>query len=192
MKMGIFFGNLFWGILIVLFGSSLILKEFGFHFPVVKIFIAVIIILFGVKLLVGGSCKSRRSGITHKSISGNKIEYATIFASQDYDLTNLKQDSKPLEITVVFGSGRVILPAELTVEITPTTVFGATILPNNSYVGFGNDAKRYGADRSIEPVYIEANCVFGRLEFVFQTSKDESGSPQTDSLSTEAERGTDI
>lgn len=190
--MDIFFGNLFWGILIVLFGLSLILKEFGMHFPLAKIFIAIIIILFGVKLLIGGSSKSRKLGITHKNISGNKIEYATVFASQDYDLTNLKQDSKPLEITVVFGSGRVILPADLAFEITPTTVFGSTILPNNSYVGFGSDAKRYGAATNVEPINIEANCVFGRLEFVFKPGKNTEPSASRDSLKVNDNDGIDI
>lgn len=190
--MDIFFGSLFWGILIVLFGLSLILKEFGVHFPLAKIFIAVIIILFGVKLLIGGSSKVRKSGITHKRVSGNEIEYATVFASQDYDLTNLKQDSKPLEITVVFGSGRVFLPADLAYEITPTTVFGATILPNNSYVGFGSDAKRYGESTSLEPVFIEANCIFGRLEFVFKPRKSAEKPTPADSLNVSDPGGIDI
>lgn len=38
MKMGIFFGNLFWGILLILWGASLILKSFGVSLPLAKIF----------------------------------------------------------------------------------------------------------------------------------------------------------
>ncbi|MDD2331344.1 MAG: hypothetical protein PHI68_01685, partial [Candidatus Cloacimonetes bacterium] len=51
--MSIFFGNMFWGILIILLGLSLILKDFNINIPLFKIFFGLIIILFGIKLLIG-------------------------------------------------------------------------------------------------------------------------------------------
>lgn len=38
MRMNLFFGNMFWGILLVLWGASLILRTFNINMPLAKIF----------------------------------------------------------------------------------------------------------------------------------------------------------
>ena len=53
MKMDFIFGNIFWGLLIILLGLSIFLKGFNLHIPLVRVFIAIIIIMFGIKLLFG-------------------------------------------------------------------------------------------------------------------------------------------
>ncbi|MBP8704672.1 MAG: hypothetical protein KBI19_01620, partial [Candidatus Cloacimonas sp.] len=53
MKMDLIFGNIFWGLLIILLGLSIFLKGFNLHIPLVRVFIAIIIIMFGIKLLFG-------------------------------------------------------------------------------------------------------------------------------------------
>ena len=62
MKMSFLFGHIFWGILLLLWGISLILKGFNIvDLPLVKIFIAVIIILFGLRLLFGTGVRTTRT-----------------------------------------------------------------------------------------------------------------------------------
>jgi small neutral amino acid transporter SnatA (MarC family) len=77
MRMNIFFGNLFWGILLILWGGSLILKTFNIHMPLAKIFFAVVIILFGLKLLLGDKITWFNSGRTYKQHGASYIRVIT-------------------------------------------------------------------------------------------------------------------
>ncbi len=175
--MGLFFGNLFWGILFILIGLSLILKGFGLNLPLVKVFIAIIVILFGIKLLIGGSRSNVGTGFGERKESSSKVEYSTVFGSQTIDLSRGKLPNKPIEITAVFGSARVVLPSDVEFEINPTTVFGAMTLPNVEYYGFGNDTQKLNPGASKQAIPIEANCVFGKM--VFTVRKTSQPAPVT-------------
>jgi len=181
MKMGLFFGNLFWGILLVLWGISLVLRSFGVSLPLARIFFAAIIILFGVRLLMGGSWKARSGGINTRSVKGDKIEYTTLFASQNIDLKQIRPGHKPIEVTVVFGSAYVELPADVAFEVEPTTVFGSLITPRQSHFGFSDDREIFNAASGGEKVFIEANAIFGRLEFVVKPVDRPQPAAQPDS-----------
>ncbi len=191
MKMNFFFSNIFWGILLVLWGASLILKTFNINMPLAKIFLAVIIIMFGIKLLIGTSnkaVKSERSpGKTY--VRTNKSgEYNMIFSSGRFDLTDLEEDANDIEITVVFGSAEVVLPNHLQFDIEPTTVFGATVLPERSQYGFGDSHFQAGSGQG-RAIHIESNAVFGRIEYIFQ---DLPGQETLEPLDPEADgAGTD-
>ena len=163
MKMNFFFGNVFWGILLVMLGTSLILKSFNINLPLVKIFLAVIIIMFGVKLLIGTSNKSVKSERfrSRSFLRTNKSgEYNMIFSSGKIDLSDLKEDSLDLEVTVVFGYAAVILPRHLKFDFEPTTVFGATLLPDRRQYASGDEQSR--------EIKIESNCIFGRIDYFYQ------------------------
>mgnify|MGYP003990967287 FL=1 len=48
------FSGLFWGVMLVLFGASMILRAvFNLDIPIFRIIFALVIIYFGVKLLLG-------------------------------------------------------------------------------------------------------------------------------------------
>jgi len=177
MRMNFLFGNAFWGILLLLWGMSLILKEFGVNLPLVKVFIAVLIIMFGIRLLVGGFHKPRHTGIRSKTVTtSGKVEYTTVFAAQDIDLTDLKPDSPPLEITAVFGSAYVELPNDLEFEFEPTAVLGATVIPT----------RPSGSPPGKGIVKIEATAVFGRVEFAYKPAKRAERGATVDSTYTES------
>lgn len=157
--MNFFFGHVFWGILLLLWGISLILKGLNIvDLPLAKIFIAVIIIIFGIRLLVGG-WGGRGNVNVHKSFqtSGNN-EYTSVFGSQTIDLTSLDPNSNPIEVTAVFGSSYVTLPNDIDFEIQPTAVFGSAIVP----------PKPAMSKAPAGTVKIEANAVFGKVEFVYK------------------------
>lgn len=169
MRMNFFFGNIFWGILLVLWGASLILKTFNINMPLAKIFLAVIIILFGVKLLLGTGSKSFVRGSKDKDSYyriNNSGEYTIVFGSGTIDLRDIQENAKDIEITVVFGNATVLLPRHLHFDIEPTSVFGSTILPDKSQYSFG--VNRYNTKGDGRAIHIESNAVFGRMEYIFE------------------------
>ncbi len=162
--MDIFFGNLFWGVLLILIGASIILKGLNINFPIVKTFIAIIIILFGIKILIGTHSSKRNKNDRHHSViySSNASEYTTIFSSNVTDLSDLDDSAKDMDITVVFGSSLVRLPNNIDFDIEPTAVFGTVNLPARK-----NTSKQHDANSPSRKVVIDATAVFGRLDFVF-------------------------
>lgn len=167
MKMGIFFGNLFWGILLILWGVSLILRGFGVNIPLAKVFFAIVIILFGIKLLVGGSFKCT-TGKVYKESKGQFTEYSTVFATQKIDLTHLKPGDKPVKVNVVFASGQVILPDDVIFDSKLTTVLGSLNTPTRSYSGIADTEQVINPGAEGDKVFMELNTVFGRTEVVLE------------------------
>ena len=161
MKMNFFFGNVFWGILLILWGASLILRNFNIYFPLAKIFFAVVIILFGIKLLVGSkltlfSCSKTRPQSYSGIRSSDATEHTLVFANSVIDLTDLATDSDDLEITAVFASAVVYLPSHISVRVHPTSVFGQNILPK----------ERLTEDSAQNPINIESTAVFGKIVYI--------------------------
>ena len=181
MRMDFFFGNFFWGLLVILLGLSIFLRGFHIYLPLVKVFIAIIIIMFGVRILIGGG-KTRvhtnrptyKHGTT-RNYNRNRQEYEFVFSGGTLDLTKIQPDSKDLEITVVFGAATVILPAHIKFNIEPSTVFGATYLPHNSYFGFGEDETTLNDEGANQPIHIESTAVFGRIEYVVKDVDQPAG-----------------
>ncbi len=157
MKM-VVFSNLFWGIIIILFGISVILKAMGVipSIPLFRIFIAVILIFWGINLLFGfhkGSSGSFK-GKAHV-VSGVDNEYSVVFGSGTSDLSNqVFADGEHIEVTAVFGSNYVILPSDYHFRINPTAVFGSVKIPG-----------RMSPKNGLPTVFVEANGIFGRVEF---------------------------
>jgi predicted membrane protein len=166
MKMDIFFGNLFWGILFVLIGLSIVLKSFGFKIPLVTTFIAIIIIMFGVKILIGAYKKPTGRGITTKEISASHREYTSVFSSSRVVLDDLTPQTKYVEVTAVFGSSTVYLPSNIDFEVESNAVFGSVVTPSKTESIIGSSRQNLGEGK--QKVRLEANAIFGRLEFIIQ------------------------
>lgn len=176
--MDFFFGNIFWGVMIILFGVSIFLKGFNINLPLMKVFFAIVIIMFGVRMLIGGG-KPKVRYSSHRYKKANTVvysrdnqEYTMVFASGDIDLSDLKADSKNLEITVVFGSANVILPSDLRFDIQTTAVLGGIVLPQTGHYGISENRTAINPDSTTASIGIEATAVFGRMEF---TVKDRPG-----------------
>jgi|LSQX01.1.fsa_nt_gb predicted membrane protein len=159
MKMNFFITNVFWGILLVLWGVSLILKGLNIvDLPLVKIFVAIVIIMFGVRLLFGGRC-SHNVKHSHRVVhSSGSHEHTTVFGSQLVDLTNIDPNSDPIEVNSVFGSTIVHLPSDIDFKIESSAVFGPVVIP----------AKPITNKPSLGTVEIDANAVFGKVVFIYK------------------------
>lgn len=184
MKMGIFFGNLFWGILLILWGVSLILRGFGINIPLARVFFAIVIILFGIKLLVGGTFRCT-SGKVYKETKGQTTEYSTVFATQKIDLTHVKPGDKPVKVNVVFSAGKVILPDDVLFDSKLTTVFGSLNTPGKSYAGISDTAQVINPDAKGDRVFLELNTVFGRTDVVLEHVERPEEAAPADSTATE-------
>jgi len=168
--------GLFWGVILIVIGLSIIFRVF-FDISILRIVFAVVIILFGIKILIHKP-KVFHSGEENHVFFGERIfrpnsvdqgEYNTIFGKSVYDfrdMKNLKPGKNKLEINTVFGSTEIILPDTLAVRIKADAVFAAAHMPNGNSVAFGTI--NYNSENAVSAsdyLYIEANVVFGDLKF---------------------------
>ncbi|MFN3411475.1 MAG: LiaF domain-containing protein [Exilispira sp.] len=170
------FNAIFWGVVLVAAGVLLIINYlFKLNIPVFKILIGLILIYIGIYIILGfrgWQAQSYNDGKTAVfsdiNIKPEKIEseYNIIFSKGEIDLTSIKAEDlgKHIEISAVFGSAVVKLPADIPVKIMGSAVFGSITLPNKQSLGFGDI--NYSSSESNNPVYIEANAVFGNIVFI--------------------------
>jgi len=170
------YSKIFWGVLIILFGASIIFNAvFKFNFPFFKVFIALIIIFFGFRMLFGSfGIHQKINKSEHSSIfSANKVklesldddvEFNSVFGSQEIDLSNLvvANNSSEIELNAVFGSIKLILPKDVNVKLKANSAFGSVRLPDGEEVNFGDVRKTIDRDlNSDKMISIEVNAVFG-------------------------------
>ena len=140
------FSGLFWGVMLVLFGASMILRAvFNLDIPIFRIIFALVIIYFGVKLLLGRqSFKSdenfsmfRSSDITMNESGG---EYNVVFGQSNIDLSNIdiSENSKKVNVDVVFGSGNLLIDPQIPMKLKISTVFADCKLPHRDINFFGD------------------------------------------------------
>ena len=104
--MNFIWSGLFWGVLLVLIGISVIVKTvLKIDVPIFKIVFALVLIYFGLKLLFGTSHKTKDTIIFNNSkmtISAKSDEYNVIFGSGEIDLRNIDDlEGETFEILVV-------------------------------------------------------------------------------------------
>ena len=163
------FGGLFWGVMLVLFGVSMILRAvFNLDIPIFRIIFALIIIYFGIKLLVGRQAfKSeknfsmfRSSTVTMKESGG---EYDVIFGQSNIDLTNIdiSESSKKVSVDVVFGSANLLIDPNVPMKLKVSTVFADCKLPNRNINFFGDSNYK-------TPAFVEGeNYLLLNIDVVF-------------------------
>ena len=178
MRMGdFFFGGLFWGILLVLFGVSLIFKTvFHIDLHLGRVFFAAVVILFGISLLTGKSFFHNRvyrdkeevtSIFSDRQIREGDIQrkYNIIFGQEVIDLRGWSADKDPinLEVNTIFASAEILLPGDVTTSVQGTTVFGSSRYPDGETAAFGERTYRQAGTQTGQSLYIQTNTVFGSL-----------------------------
>lgn len=171
--------GLFWGIILVVIGLSIIFRVL-FDISIIRIVIAVIFILIGIKILIGKSffiSEDDENTIAFaerviRSAPVHKAEYNTIFGKSVYDFREVKslpQHKTKVEFNSIFGSTEVYLPDSIAVRIKADAVFSGVKLPNGNTVAFGTaNYSSETADSSLPLLIIEANAVFGGMEIVYK------------------------
>ncbi len=163
------FGGLFWGVMLVLFGVSMILRAvFNLDIPIFRIVFALVIIYFGIKLLVGRQAFKneanfsmfRSSTVTMKESGG---KYDVIFGQSNIDLTNIdiSESSKKVSVDVVFGSGNLLIDPNIPMKLKVSTVFADCKLPNRNINFFGDSNYK-------TPAFVEGeNYLLLNIDVVF-------------------------
>ncbi len=176
MKFGALFSGLFWGILIILIGASIIVRVvFKIDFPLLRIIFALFLITIGVTLLVTGIIqRTHRSNVifteANMKYSEMNNEYNIIFGKGDVDLTTvaLKKRDRHIEINTIFADGKLILNPKTPAVVRIESVFAAARTPNGAITSFGNSVYKTPAykDKSPHALRVTANVVFGQLTII--------------------------
>jgi len=168
----------FWGIVIILFGLSILLREvFHVHIPFVKIFFGMLLIYWGVKMIAGGFWKNNSSntsvfGESDMQYDSRHDDYDIIFGSGTVDLFKIETptQNRKIEVSVVFGNGTLIINDSIPMKIEMNSVFGASVLEDKRINALGKTYNTTSAYREGQPyILLETNVVFGRL--AIQTRK---------------------
>ena len=174
--MGFFFSSLFWGIILVVLGITVILKAvLKIDIPVIKILFAIILIYWGLKLLIGYETRKSESTIIFNKASIKTSpsggEYNVIFGNGEIDFRDLdlKDNKVSVEVNVIFSSGDLILDVDLPVKIKASTVFGEIKLPKGN-AGFLGDSVYYSDNfqENEHYLYLEITTVFGNARIITQ------------------------
>ncbi len=129
--MHLFYGGLFWGLLLVVLGISMVLKAiFKINIPLFRILFAILLIYFGVRMLLGN--RGTSSNNKHTVLSESYLENITegtnidvIFGKSEINLNNidLKLEDAKVNVDVIFGSAEVSIKPEIPARIKINTVF---------------------------------------------------------------------
>jgi hypothetical protein len=166
----------FWGILLVVIGLSIIFRIL-FDVNLFRVLLAVILILIGIKILVGGkgifNIRTDRNDVifnerTFAETPENKAEYNVVFARSvfDYRNTSIRAD-RPVKVKIntLFGSTVIKVDENTPVKIKVDAVFAGAKLPDGNTIVFGSG---FWQGDSPEPegnyIIIDADVVFGSLE----------------------------
>ena len=169
------FSGLFWGVMLVLFGASMILRAvFNLDIPIFRIVFALVIIYFGIKLLVGrqafkgeGNFSMFRNSDVTMSESGG--EYNVVFGQSNIDLSHIdiSESSKKVNVDVVFGSGNLLIDPQIPTKLKISTVFADCKLPHRNINFFGDS--NYKTPAFVEGenyLLLNIDVVFGNVVIV--------------------------
>lgn len=172
--MSFFFTATFWGIVIILFGLSIILKEvFHISFPIMRVLFGVLLIYFGVKVIYRGfGNPGKESGSTtvfsnsHIRYNPHEKDYNIIFSNGTLDLSTMQPpaENKKMEVNVVFGNGHVRLNDSIPTMIELNAAFGSAESPDKEVSAFGKSIYTTANFNEQKPhLFIKASVVFGKL-----------------------------
>ena len=162
----------FWGVIIILFGLSILLREvFHINIPFMKIIFGLLLIYWGVRVIAGSAWRNHSDNTAVFSDSEMQYDpkhddYDIVFGSGTIDLFKMDAPTqkRKIEVSVVFGNGTVVVNDSIPMKIEMNSVFGASILQDKRINALGKSYNYTSAYKEGEPfVLLETNVVFGRL-----------------------------
>jgi hypothetical protein len=166
----------FWGLVLIFVGLAIIFRVV-FDVNLFRIIIAVLIILFGIRILMGNTWMHERSrkgrdaffsDRTYSEIPKNNTEYNVMFGKSVFDFTrpeSIIHEPVRIKINVVFGAAIIRIHPEMPVRIKSEAVFGGSKMPDGNTVAFGSiNYSTPSFSEDIPHLYIESNVVFGGIE----------------------------
>jgi hypothetical protein len=166
--------SIFWGVILVLIGLSLILKvAFNVDFPFFKFLFALFLIYLGIRIFIGKDFRLFSNAYdehtvifsqrTITSIENGK-EYNVIFGNGRFDLRNLQYregEEISVRMNTIFGSSEVLINDSIPLEIKAHTVFAGSKMPDGNTSAFGESKYKSSSYNNAPLIRIESNTVFG-------------------------------
>ena len=169
MKMGFLFSGIFWGVVVVVMGLLLILKAMGVHIPVGKIFFGLLFVYIGISMIFWsfGGCRSKNKMMFNDykiEADGKQQDYNIMFGRGDIDLSKIavKEKDVNIKMSVVFAEGNMFLNPEVPAKVRITSAFGGAVAPDGTNIAFGeyiykNSKYKEGASALL----VDVKVVFG-------------------------------
>ena len=162
----------FWGVVLVIWGLSVILNAvFHLNIPVFRIILGLVIIYVGLRMLLGWSFSPGRNSAAMTSVTFNGTEpgkdYSVAFGSAVVDLTKVELDKPDTTATVnvSFGNATIKVDPKACVRVEATSAFGAAVMPDGNSSAFGDTVWESHPRKANEKrLIVKAHVVFGRLE----------------------------
>lgn len=170
-----FFSGVFWGVLLILLGVSLLLKIlFNISIPIFRIAFALLLIYLGIKILLGGhGIEKRKNTVLFNDArieySDAFDEYNVVFGKGVIDLSNISLGNRTIEVKVntVFGEGAIKINPTLPTEILVNSAFAGARMPDGNTISFGNYTyKSKNFKEGENHLKITSNVVFGSLKII--------------------------
>ena len=168
----------FWGLVLIFIGVAIIFR-IVFDVNLFRIIIAVLIILFGIRILVGKGWMPERPKKEHDTLFSDRnynqipkenTEYNVVFGKSVYDFTgqdSILHETVRIKINVVFGAAIIKINPDMPVRIKSEAVFGGSRMPDGNTVAFGSIHYSTRSFSENSPhLYIESDVVFGGIEMV--------------------------
>jgi hypothetical protein len=169
--------SIFWGIILILIGLSLILKVvFHVDFPFFKFLFAFFLIYLGIRIFIGKDFRvfsdagdeqtvvfSQR---TITQVESGK-EYNVIFGNGIFDLRNFeysRDEEVNIKMNTIFGNTEVLINDSIPLEIKAHTVFAGCKMPDGNTTAFGESEYNSMGYHQPPNLRIEANTVFGGFQ----------------------------
>jgi predicted membrane protein len=176
--MNIISSGVFWGLILILIGLSIIIKiVFNIDIPIFRVIIGLLLIYFGMQIIFGSNLSYRRKQrirnnekqYSEYNLRKGSNEYNVVFGRSSIDLTDRKDlDSDNfVGINVVFGSASVYIDPEIPTQIELNTVFGSANLPGRKSAMIGQQRYHFGKDSDQgRLLYVEISSVFSSVEII--------------------------
>jgi predicted membrane protein len=170
-------GGLFWGIILIIIGISLIVKVvFKIDFPIMKVLVAFFFIYMGIKILAGnfGFLKIKTGPndvIFSESTFVHELnlpaEQNVVFGRGVFDFRNLRESSLPAEIHIntVFGNSEILIRKTMPVIIKVDAAFAGATLPNDNSTVLGSaNYQSANFDETKPHLTIKTDAVFSSVK----------------------------
>ncbi len=166
------FGNLFWGLILIVIGANFILKHYiHMNIPVFRIIIGLMVIYFGFSILFGNFSKRDKGTTVFSSnaildINEDEKEYSIIFGNGIIDLTDadILKNKKKIIVNSIFANTIVRIPNNIPLKIQANTAFGEISSPDRKSSFLGEHTFYINADSSDSVIKIIASSVFGSMQ----------------------------
>ena len=168
--MNILSSGLLWGILLIAFGTSIIIKSiFGISIPIIRPLIGLFLIYIGTIVITNmypSQSMRNQSILFSKAIlkEQNRLseKYTVLCAEGVIDLSQIPTPVEPtsIEIDTIMGASTIILNPEIPTKIIVNSAFSSAQFPDDTIISFGNYTYRHMPNSS-SLLEIRLKVVFG-------------------------------